>query len=341
VVVIAAAAGTGTPGANQNGPATAPGYSPGEVVTAAGPLTVNAPAPQVDIAVGTNIVTKAYDLAAWKALRPGLVFDQFAQVRSTNQSHRGSSVQFTFVKDVPEQVTPLLENIDVDSVSMDSSTVVVSMLEYGTAVTTTALLRGTGFIPFDPIAAERVGWNAGLSLDTLARTALTAATQSVGGGNTDLDAYTLREAVHKLQSANVRPMADGNYAAIITPTQAQQLKSDASSNNIGWRNVVSDTPGNGNSIYTGEIGVFENCRIVVNNHAASAGAGFVLGAEGLAKAYSSAPGFGAYPTVVVSPVVDKLRRFASVGWYWLGGYKVFRDEAVVKLSTNAVIKARA
>lgn len=338
---MAAAAGTGTPGSNQNGPATAPLYSPGEVVTAAGPLSINAPNPQVDIAVGTNIVTKAYDLAAWQALRPTLVFDQFATVRSTNQSHRGSSVQFTFVKDIPEQVTPLLENIDVDSVSMDSSTVVVPMLEYGTAVTTTALLRGTGFIPFDPIAAERVGWNAGLSLDTIARTALTAATQSIGGGTIDLDAYLLRQAVHTLQSQNVRPMADGNYVAVITPTQAQQLKSDADSSAIGWRNFANENNGvGGNSLYTGEIGIFENCRIVVNNHAATAGSGFVLGAEGLAKAYSNAPGFGAYPTVVLSPVVDKLRRFASVGWYWLGGYKVFRDEAVVKLSTNAVIKPR-
>ena len=58
-----------------------------------------------------------------------------------------------------------------------------------------------------------------------------------------------------------------------------------------------------------------------------------MGAEALAKAYSSAPGFGATPRTVVSPVVDKLRRFASVGWYWLGGYKVFRDEAIVKLDT--------
>ena len=119
------------------------------------------------------------------------------------------------------------------------------------------------------------------------------------------------------------------------------MKSDADTNSIGWRNVVTESPGQGgNSIYTGSIGVFEGCHIIVNNHAASQGAGFVIGAEALAKGYSSAPGFGAYPTVVLSPVVDKLRRFASVGWYWLGGYKVFRDEAVVKLSTVATAKPR-
>jgi N4-gp56 family major capsid protein len=328
---MAAQAGTGTPGSNQNGPATTPLYSPGEVVTAAGPLTNNAPAPQVDIGVGTNIVTKAYDLAAWPSLRPNLVFDQFANVRATNQSHRGSSVQFTFVADMAEQTTPLLENIDVDSVSMDSSTVVLSLAEYGTAVTTTAMLRGTGFIPIDPLAAERVGYNAGVSIDTLARTALEAATTSVGGGTAPVDSWLLREAVYTLQSKNVRPMADGLYAAIISPVQAQQLKSEADQG--GWRYVVGENPAAGNSIYRGEIGVYEGCRIIVANHLGASGDGFVIGAEALAKGYSSAPGFGPTPSVVVSPVVDKLRRFASIGWYWLGGYKVFRDDAIVKLNS--------
>ena len=71
-------AGTGTPGANQNGPATAPMYSPGEIVTAAGPLSINAPAPIVDVTLGSQFVTKAYDLAVYPALRPELIFDQFA-----------------------------------------------------------------------------------------------------------------------------------------------------------------------------------------------------------------------------------------------------------------------
>lgn len=111
---MAAAAGTGTPGANQDGPLAGPAFSPGEVVTAAGPLSINAPAPKVDIALGTNLVTKAYDLLAYPALRPEMIFDQFATVRATRQSHNGSSVQFTFVGDLPEATTPLLENIDVD-----------------------------------------------------------------------------------------------------------------------------------------------------------------------------------------------------------------------------------
>lgn len=188
-------------------------------------------------------------------------------------------------------------------------------------------------MPVDPLAAERVGYNAGLSVDTLARTALDAATTTVGSGTALLDSWLLRSAVLTLQSKNVRPFSGGTYVAVVSPTQAQHLKSEADA--AGWRWVVGEVPGAGNSIYMGEIGTYEGCRIVVNNHLANQGSGYVLGAEGLAKGFSSAPGFGPTPGVVVSPVVDKLKRFASVGWYWLGGYKIFRDAAVVKLSTQA------
>ena len=211
-------AGTGTAGANQNGPLAAPAFSPGEIVTAAGPLSINAPAPVVDITLGSQFVTKAYDLAVYPALRPELIFDQFATVRASNTTHRGGSVRFSFVDDLDEQTTPLLENIDVDSIALNSKALTISMREYGTAVTNTALIRGTSMISLDPIIAERVGYNAGRSIDTLARVALdqttityddssTATVGSIGGGTgTYLTGYDLREGAAILRSRNVRPL---------------------------------------------------------------------------------------------------------------------------------------
>ena len=169
-----AEAGTGTPGANQNGPVAAPSYSPGEIVSAAGPLSRNAPAPLVDISMGSQFVTKAYDLAVYPALRPELILDQFATVRATNVTHRGGSIRFSFVGDLPEQTIPLLENIDVDSVALAPKALTVSQLPYGVAITTTDILRGTSMIAIDPLVAERVGYNAGLSVDKLAYEALAA-----------------------------------------------------------------------------------------------------------------------------------------------------------------------
>ena len=337
-------AGTGTPGSNQNGPATTPLYSPGEIVTAAGPLSNNAPAPVVDITLGSQFVTKAYDLAIYPALRPELIFDQFATVRATRLTHRGASVRFSFVDDIAEQVTPLLENIDVDSVSLSSKALSVAMDEFGTAVTTTALLRGTSMIPIDPLVAERVGYNAGLSVDSLARQALDvasityddASTETITeiGSSTDfLNSWLIQEAVAELQSNNVRPFRGGQYVAVVSPYQAQHLKSDTT--DTGWRYTVARNEGAaGNSIFMGEIGTYEGVRIIVNNHLTNTGMAYVMGAEALSKVYSDAPGFGPNPRVVVSPVVDKLRRFASIGWYHLVGYSVFRANALVRIETD-------
>ena len=339
-------AGTGTPGANQNGPATSPMFSPGEIVTAAGPLSINAPAPVVDITLGSQFVTKAYDLAVYPALRPELIFDQFATVRASNTTHRGGSVRFSFVDDIAEQTTPLLENIDVDSVTLSSKALTVSMREYGTAVTNTALIRGTSMIAMDPLIAERVGYNAGLSIDTLARTALDAtsvtyddgSTGSIGSiGNTasGLSGDVLREGVALLRAANVRPLRGGNYVAVISPYQAQQLMSETTDTGFRWMVGYAGGQGTaGNSVFMGEVGTYEGVRLVVNNHLTNQGKGYLMGAEALAKAYSTAPGFGPAPKTVVSPVVDKLRRFASVGWYHLVGYSVFRTEALYHINTS-------
>lgn len=338
-------AGTGTPGGNQNGPATSPMYSPGEIVTAAGPLSINAPAPVVDITLGSQFVTKAYDLAVYPSLRPELIFDQFATVRATNTTHRGGSVRFSFVNDIAEQTTPLLENLDVDSVTLSSKALTVSMREYGTAVTNTALIRGTSMISLDPLIAERVGYNAGLSIDTLVRSALdqttityddgsTASVGSIGATNAPLTGTVLRNGVAILRSNNVRPLRGGNYVAVISPYQAQQIMSE--STDTGWRWQVGYAGGSaaGNSVFMGEVGTYEGVRIVVNNHLTNQGKGYLMGAEALAKAFSTAPGFGPNPKTVVSPVVDKLRRFASVGWYHLVGYSVFRTEALLHINTQ-------
>lgn len=323
-------------------------YSPGEIVTAAGPLSINAPAPVVDITLGGQFVTKAYDLAVYPSLRPELIFDQFATVRPTRLTHRGGSARFSFVDDIAEQTTPLLENIDVDSVTLTSKALTVSMREYGTAVTNTALLRGTSMIAMDPLIAERVGYNAGLSIDTLARTALDAASityddsttgtiTEIGASSSYLNGLLLQEAVATMQADNVRPFQGGNYVCVVSPYQAQHLKYDTS--DTGWRYVTTRNEGTaGNSIYMGEIGMYEGVRIIVNNHLTSNGTAYFMGAEALAKVYSDAPGFGPNPRVVISPVVDKLRRFATVGWYHLVGYSVFRNDALIRIKTASGLK---
>jgi N4-gp56 family major capsid protein len=347
---MAAEAGTGTPGANQNGPVPAPYGSPGEVVTAAGPATRNAPAPKIDITLGGQFVTQAYDLTVRGPLRSELIFDQFATVGTSNTTHRGGSYRFSFTDDIPEQITPLLENIDVDSASFGAKGLVVTQLPYGTAVTTTDVLAGTSMIAIDPMVGEKVGYNAGLSVDRLAHNALlgtsvtyddssTGSVTAIGASSDYVDGYMLQEAVEGLQTRKVRPMMNGLYVAVLSPRQIQHLKSDASV--TGWRQAaIQADETNENSVFRGQVNIYEGCYIIMNNKLAASDKGFVMGAEALAKVYPDAPGFGPQPRTVISPVTDKLRRFASVGWYHMVGYSIFRPEAVVHLTSSENLRPR-
>src|SRR6516162_7865794 len=129
------------------------------------------------VQASTDFAQKAYELLAYYALRPELYFDGLSDVRPTNQSQAGSSVQFTIVADLAVASTPLNESVDVTPVVLSDTTVLVTLLEYGNAVTTTALARGTSFVNLDPVAANVVGYNGGASVDTIARNVLVAGTQ--------------------------------------------------------------------------------------------------------------------------------------------------------------------
>ena len=116
----------------------------------------------------------AYDRLARFALRPELYFDQVADIKPTNQSMPGSSVSFPIVSDLAIASSALNESTDVTPQSISESNVTVTLAEYGNAVLTTAALRGESYVEIDPIVANVVGYNAGVSIDEVARNVLQA-----------------------------------------------------------------------------------------------------------------------------------------------------------------------
>ena len=296
-----------------------------------------------------SLVTRAYNLAAAKVLRRNLLWDMFATVKASRLSHDGAVVQFNFVNDLDDDPAAALlsEEYDVLPTPLKSWDTDVTMYEYGRAVTTTSLLRGTSMIPVDPEAAERVGRNAGSVIDRLAFNPLLLA----GGINNDGTAGaapvdvtvvngpsdTLRAASQSFKEKDVAPFANGLYTAIMTPACETALRKEADA--AGWRywQVNQQSAGGSGDIARGAVGEYESFNIIVANTPGLDAVGCVfLGDEALAKAHSAAPGFGPNPGIVVSPVVDKLRRFASVGWYHLVGYERFRAEATLTGDLAAV-----
>ena len=307
----------------------------------------------------------AFEKLAYFALRPEMYFDQFASVQATNATNPGASVKFTVFADLAAATTPLGEAEDVTPVAMSDSQVTVTLEEYGNATVTTAKLRASSLLPVDPVAAQAVGYNAGLSIDTIARNAVQAGSNVIyatGGAvdpssrttiNTDdtLTANDIRRAVAQLRGANV-PTIGGNYVGFIHPDVSYDLRgiTDAS----GWRDSYKYT--NAMPLYNGEIGMFEGVRFMESSRAplfanASDNSGasgtidvygtLIMGQQALAKAVSMGGEYGNQPSIVYGTVTDLLKRFRPVGWKHFVGYAVFRQEALRRIESASSIGTNA
>ena len=305
----------------------------------------------------------AFDRLAYFALRSELLFDQVADVMPTNQSMPGTQVTFTIFNDLAAATSALSETTDVDPVAMSDSQVTVTLAEYGNAVNTTAKLRGTSFLDVDSVAANVIGYNAGISIDSVVRDVLAAGSNvAYGGGGAStpsaridlavddvIVANDIRKQVAALRGANAVSF-NGMYMAYIHPDVSYDLRRETGA--AAWRDphVYSDPAG----IYTGEIGAFEGARFIETprakiftnafNGAGAAGTGdayatLVMGQQSLAKAHSIVDGNGPFPRVVRGPVVDVLERFHPIGWYWFGGYGRFREASLRRIESASSIGA--
>lgn len=296
----------------------------------------------------------AFNLLAYYALRPELYFDAVATVKPTQQSFNGAAVTFTIQSDLSAATTTLSESTDVSAVAMADSQVTLTLLEKGNAVLTTAAIRGTSFIPLDPVVANVIGYNAGLSLDTIAGATLQAGTNVIYSGGAAgrttliptnvLVGNDIRNAVAALRRSNVQPIG-GYYVGYIHPDVSYDMRGD--SGLAGWLSPkVYSEP---DDIWTGEIGVFNSVRFIETPRApifADAGSSttntdvygtIIVGQEALAKAHSMSDGNGPLPTIVPGPVTDHLRRFVPMGWYWFGAYGVFRQAALRRIESASSI----
>jgi N4-gp56 family major capsid protein len=302
---------------------------------------------------------------AWAPLRAELYFDMFATVKPTRQDKPGSSVIFTQMTDMAVVSTAISESTDVDAVALSDANVTVTLAEYGNVAKTTAKLRGTSYIPLNPWVTNVIAFNAGISVDTISRDVLKGGTnvRYVGGasarntvtpalsmgtngaaGGGDDGADLVRRAVAELRGANV-PTFNGAYAGVIHPDASYDFR--GSTGGANWRDphIYSSPEG----IWNGEIGQFEGVRFVEASRApifADAGssttltdvyATLIFGRDAFAKAWSIADGNGPTPRVFPTPIVDNLRRFQGMAWYWLGGYGIFRQAALRRIESASTI----
>ena len=299
--------------------------------------------------------TTAFEQLAYFALRSQPMFEMVADVKSTNQSHPGSAVQFNIYNDLAQATSALTETSDVTAVALGDSTVTVSLAEYGNAVTTTAKLRGSSFLNVDADAANIIGYNMANSIDKVVQGVLVGGSNvSYGGDATDTDelaagdtitASLIRKAVANLRGDSAPTMEGGVYVGFIHPDVSYDLREDTAVTDVIQYQIRQDGAG----VRMGSIGTFGGVDFIETpriDFVANAGASnvdqyntVICGKQALAKAHSRGAGFGENPSVVFGPVTDSLRRFQTVGWYHLVGYGRFREASLQRIETSSSIGA--
>ena len=294
---------------------------------------------------------------AYFALRPQLFYDSLCEVESTNLTNRGATVKFESFADLAAITSAISETADITPATLSDSQVTVTLAEYGNAVQTTAKLRSTSFIPVNPVVANVLGYNAGLSVDTIAQTPFNAGSNAIfsnGTARTSIGASNVAttklfaQAVAKLRGGNVQPFGDGLYRALIHPDVSYDIRTASLGNTWGDPHVYSDPTG----VYNGVVGAYAGARFMETPRAllvadASNGSGstgtvdvyctLFVGREGMAKGYSTGDDYGQNPIIVDSPVTDSLRRFTGMGWRHLVGYGRFREAALYRVESSSSI----
>ncbi len=293
----------------------------------------------------------AFQQLAYFAFRANPMHEDYATVRATRQSHRGSGVTFTKYTDLAQATTALTETSDVTPVAAADSQVTVNLTEYGNATESTAALRGQSFLNINEDLANLIGYNAADSLDQVVADIAYADTtnvkyigQTARASITSSDTITsssIREGVANLRGASVPTWAGGSYVGFIHPDAVYDMIEQTGTADLRSFQIRQDAAG----VRNGEIGTFDGVRFISTPRALLVTDGgatttdvygtLIVGQQALAKAYSTM--FGPDPTVEFGPVTDRLRRFQPIGWYAMCGYGVFRGEALYRIESASSI----
>src|SRR5215207_7944803 len=130
--------------------------------------------------LGTNLVKTAYDRLVEFALRPLPWYRLVADKRPVNQTQPGTTVQFQLYADMATATSALAETTDPDSVALPATTTVnVTLNEYGNAALVTRKLRMFSLSDVDPGIADIIAYNMVDSIDAIVRDVLRVGTNVI------------------------------------------------------------------------------------------------------------------------------------------------------------------
>jgi N4-gp56 family major capsid protein len=305
-------------------------------------------------ALATEVVKATFDKVIAFKSRQEPMLRKFATVRPVDIAYPGSSIDlFMHGSDLALATTPLDEYQDPDFVSLPAPTkVTLTLNEYGNATVTTMRLREFSFSQINPLQAELIGRNMRDTLDKLVETVIlgssnkqrVTATGIASGAATyaniqNINSKAIRRVVAQMRSNNALEFGS-HYMAIVHPDVCVDLREETDA--AGWRAPHTYAENANSVIWNGEVGVYEGCRFVEYNRAPQGtvvdGANtkkrytsLILGQEGIAEAVAVEGG------TTVTPTSDKFGRLMGLGWFFFGGWCLYRPEALTLVESTSSV----
>lgn len=302
----------------------------------------------------TNLIKTAFSKVVDMQLWTEPMFRRFATVEYTDLTNPGSSITKYIHADLANATSTLAETTDPNAVALSNpSSVSITLNEYGNATISTLRLRQFSLSNIDVAQAELVSRNMRNSLDSLVLDVLrqgtnvvysstgdpdiTGPTNQVGTGDI-FSSKLVRYSVAKMRGRAALEFDDGYFIGFIHPDVSHDLRAETGVAN--WRDPHVYNGTGTDLIWKGEIGVYEGVKWIESPRTYSANDGttsakvhrtLIMGKEALAEAVSIEPG------IVVSPQIDRFRRFMTVGWYGLIGWSRYREECLQRVESIASI----
>jgi N4-gp56 family major capsid protein len=234
--------------------------------------------------LGTSLVQTAYDRYVEFALRAVPLIRDVADKKPVQQAMPGSSVVFQIYTDLAQKTSVLSEDVDPDAVALGNTTTVsVTLNEYGNASLATRKLELFSLSDVDPAIADIIAFNTADSLDTVALASLNGGTNAIAeyNGNvvsTYAGSYTngttqaqilstdviksrdIRTAVAKLRANKAVPRQGEYYWCGIHPEVSHDLRAETGAG--GWRDDHKYSETGAAEFWPGTIGTYEGAMFV-------------------------------------------------------------------------------
>ena len=208
-----------------------------------------------------------YDRTLLEFLQVPLFFQESAEKRPM-PGKNGTQIQFLRPVTLSVATTAITEGTNPNGALWNTTKILATPLQYGNYVAFSDRLILEAYDNITEAIHEVLGYNAGLTFDTLQRNQMDGnmTTQYTGSATIETDVNTacaavdFRKAAKALQTLAVLPFEDGCYHGLLHPATAADLQADSTAG--GWLDVNKyiSIEKNHEKMLRGEIGKMFNIR---------------------------------------------------------------------------------